>query len=737
MATNRQMLQNLIRLRIKNARENLIDYALHVSETYIPEDFHYLLADAIEAAINGKISRLMVQIGPRHGKSELLSRILPGWYLAKYPGMEIILATYGQTLVEGMGRDARTMVDSKEFRDIFPYSKLNQKAQSKTDWEILHQFPNERERVSKFFGTSIGGVVTGKGANLFLIDDYFKDRAEANSATVRQSLWDWYCSASQTRLAFKDSPVIILATQWHEDGLCGRLLQSDIDARQSGNGHLAQGWYVLKLPSVPDERVEYEFFYEKYARKVPGGKFVREKGQPLYPPKFDLERYEKIKQLNPSEFESLYQQNPVSSEGELFKKKEWHYKHRDEFPDDPLMKIISFDTSATDSQTADYSVGTFALFDGLSLYITKRTKNRFTFPALRQHIIDCFEEFKPDLILIEYKSSGIDLVNDLMSTRLPIKPIKLNNTESKLSRALSITPMQESGRIILPSHEENWTEDYLSNFTKFPNGKYDDEVDSLSQLGRYVSDLTANSFFIDDVSKRNQFPGITPHESWPIVCSINIPRGGAPFSVLFFCTVTTVDEIYGIRFPIGTTIVFAEIYGVDKDNSTTGFGLSCTPEDICAMIQQVEDNFDIRSDMYYVNDSIQSSDPMQEDPYSEFMEQGLIPYPLKLDHRVSAPYLKNRLKNRKKPLFITSNCKNLWRVLPFIQRDTTGSQVFMKGEETSIIDCLMIGLNPFVRGDHTAGNLDIEKSLTPEQSRFNHIFNSESVDEYDDTIYDD
>ena len=724
MATNKELLDKLIALRIQSARDNLIDYALHVDETYVAEDFHLLMADAIESAINGVNPRLIISIGPRHGKSQLVSRILPSWYLGKYPGKEVIAATYGATLSESMGRDARTFCSSEQFREVFPHAKLSTTAQSKTDWEIVHEVPGQRVRASKYFSTSVGGTVTGKGAHLFIIDDVLKDRAEASSATIRQSIWDWFCSAAETRLAFADSPIIFIMTRWHEDDLCGRLLQADIDARSSGNGHLAQNWKSIVLPSLPNEPIQYGFMYEKYANKVKGNQFFREKDEPLYPVKFSKLRYEKIRQLNPSEFKALYQQEPSSEEGELFKKKSWTFKSRDEFPDHPLLKIQSWDTSATDTATADYSICTYALFDGMTLWITKRTKDRLTFPDLKKKVEANFLEFKPDLILIEYKSSGIDLVNDLAQTRLPIKAIKLNNYDSKLTRALSITPMVDNKRIILPDHEKDWTDDYLANFTKFPNGKYDDEVDSLSQLGRYVLDLTSDSFFIDDVSNFNQFPNITPPRDWPVVCSVNLPYDTTPFSVLWFCEVTTTEEIYGVRFPIGTTIVFAELYGVDKENATTGIGLSCTPEEIYGMIQEVESNFDVSSEMIYINDQTIGADPLQEDPYMQFINLGMIPIPIKLDHRVSAPYLKNRLKNKKKPLFITSNCRNLWRTLPFVQRDTTGSQVFRKDEELSLVNTLMIGLAPQIRGD-TSQDLQKDYAISNEQARYDSIFSEE------------
>ena len=237
---------------------------------YIVGDMHRQICEKLEAVERGEIKRLMIFTPPRHGKSELVSKRLEAWLLGRNPKKQIISASYGADLASDFGRDVRNIVASKEYETIFPQVKLAEDSQSKNRWHTNHG--------GSYVSAGVGSAITGRGADLLNIDDPVKDRAEAESETVREGVWNWYVSTAYTRL-MPGGSVILTMTRWHEDDLAGRLLE----AEKSGGDK----WEVLRLPAIDEH------------------------GRALWPERYDEKALNGIRAaIGEREFGALYQQNP-------------------------------------------------------------------------------------------------------------------------------------------------------------------------------------------------------------------------------------------------------------------------------------------------------------------------------------------------------------------------------------------------------------------------------------------
>ncbi len=269
-----------IELRRRNdAREHLIAFTQFTKPDYEAAVLHYAIAEKLEAVERGEIKRLMIQCPPRHGKTELASRRFPAWFMAKHPELDLISASYGSELATDFGRDVRNIVDSPEYRCLFPKIKLAADSQAKDRWNISGG--------GGYVAAGVGTSITGRGANLFIIDDPIKDRATAESETYRNAVWDWYRSVAYTRLQ-PDAAIVLIQTRWHSDDLAGRLLS----AEDEGTG---DQWEKLILPAI------------------------NEHGEALWPEAYDSDNLKQIRAvIGEMDWASLYEQKPRPSGGSFF-----------------------------------------------------------------------------------------------------------------------------------------------------------------------------------------------------------------------------------------------------------------------------------------------------------------------------------------------------------------------------------------------------------------------------------
>ncbi len=434
----------------KDARDHLIDFVRYTKRDYLVSQHHRLVADNLEAVERGEINRLMVFMPPRHGKSELVSRKYPAWFIGRNPGKQVICAAYNSDLATEFGRDVRNTIADPFYRNIFNVN-LRQDSKAADRWLT--------DNGGSYLAAGVGSGITGYGADLAVIDDPFKDRKEAESKTVRDSVWAWYRSTLYTRL-MPGASVILCVTRWHEDDLAGRLL------REQDRG--GDQWNVVTLPAL-----------------ATGADILgRAEGDALWPQWFPLETLEKIRNaIGSYDWLSLYQQTPTSEEGNIFLKTWWRYYR--EVPDFDLV-IQSWDTAFKDGADNDYSVCTTWGVHRDGFYLVDRFKEKLTFPLLNRALNTLAVRHKPHAILIEDKASGQSLIQELISkTTFPILPVRVDR--DKVARAHAVTPLIEGGRVYLPEWA-SWVGDYLAEMSAFPRGAHDDDVDSTTQALNYLRD---------------------------------------------------------------------------------------------------------------------------------------------------------------------------------------------------------------------------------------------------------
>jgi predicted phage terminase large subunit-like protein len=428
-------------------RSDLAAYAAAMWSPFQLARHHKLVVEKLEAVERGDIDRLMIFLPPRHGKSLAASTLFPAWYLGRHPDRSIIACSYGQELASDFGRRVRGYVTDQLHTTIFPDSRVVD------DSNAVHRFGLTRG--GNYYAVGAGGPITGRGADLLLIDDPIKSREDANSAAFRRGLQSWYESVAYTRLQ-PGGAIVLIQTRWHQDDLAGWLLRE----------HASEGWDVVSLPAIAET----------------GDALGREEGAPLWPEQFPLEVLERIREaIGTSAWLSLYAQRPVAEEGAIFKRG-WFKT----FSTEPELKriVFSLDTAFKTGKQNDYSV--IAVFgeakDGY--FLLHVTRERLEFPDLKRRVVSLSDIMRPHAVLVEDAASGQSLIQALKSeTRLPILPVKPMG--DKVSRANAVSPLVESGRVYLRD-QAAWLNDFLEELTSFPAAPHDDQTDAFCQALSYL-----------------------------------------------------------------------------------------------------------------------------------------------------------------------------------------------------------------------------------------------------------
>ena len=440
------------------SRRDLLSYCRYQYPSFRTGQHHLKIAEALHRVEQGLCKRLMIFAPPRHGKSMETSEFFPARYLGLHPDRYIIHATYGQELADDFGRKIRNQILDPEFP--FPNCKLSGDSASQKRFTTTQG--------GSYFALGVGGAATGRGAHLLLIDDPLKNREEADSKTIREKLKGWYKSVAYTRL-MPGGAVVIIQTRWHEDDLSGWLLRE----------HQSEGWEVLNIPAIAEDD------------DILG----REIGEALWPTDYPIEVLEKIKeQLGSRDWSALYQQRPSPDGGSVFEI-DW-FRRYNNLPSDFNLLIHSYDTASKDKEMNDPSVFQSWKSSPKGYYLADLMRRRVQFPDLKRMVTSYAERDNPHAILIEDKSSGQQLIQDLRAeTRLPIIPVM--PVKSKLARAQGVSGTVEAGRVFIPNMA-SWLVDYEAEVEAFPVGVHDDQVDCMSQALRYLID---NDIYIgnDDI----------------------------------------------------------------------------------------------------------------------------------------------------------------------------------------------------------------------------------------------
>lgn len=431
---------------------------------YTPAPHHQVLAQAIVECVTTPDGRLLVEMPPRHGKSELTSKWTPAWVLQLWPHWRVLLASYGGDFASEWGGAARDII----IEHGYPYGvEVSADTHGKSKWTTTAG--------GGMWTAGVDGVFTGRGGNLIVIDDPHKNWIEASSETMRQHVWDWYLSTAYSRLAPGGS-IIVVQTRWHEDDLGGRLEK----ASKEGTG---ETWRVIRMPAIATETERHvaSWTVEDSGDLAPV-EWARDKGDVLWPTQFDKANIEtKRSTLGPIIFSALYQQKPSPGEGSILKRGWWRrYKALppEHERDDALISVDSSFKGLTDS---DYVVIQVWWKFGGRKYLIAQVRDQMDYPTFKKSLREmALRHPECRKILVEDSANGPAVVSDLGRTisGLLLRPAR----GSKESRAHAVTGDIESGNVYLPD-AGLWSEvvELIEECAVFPKGLHDDQVDALTQ----------------------------------------------------------------------------------------------------------------------------------------------------------------------------------------------------------------------------------------------------------------
>lgn len=433
------------------ARNSLYDFIEYTKTDYSGQWFHRLLCSNLDDLYSGKIKKLMVFAPPQHGKSECVSRRFPAYILGRDPTLQIAGCSYSADLAAKFNREVQRIIDDEKYHDVFPKTVLNESnvvSNSQGSWLRNSDIFETVGYGGSYRGVGVGGPLTGNKIDIGIIDDPIKDRAEAESKTYRNRIWDWWIDVFCTRLHNK-SRQLLTVTRWHEDDLAGRILQKEND------------WVVLKLPAVRED-----FSCEQDTRKI---------GEPLWPERHSLEKILALRSNSERTFTSMYQQRPAPSEGGLFKRSWWKYWRQ--LPSHIDRLILVMDCSFKGLATSDYVVAGIFAKSNNDTYFVDMIRGKWDFPETINQLKNFLRRYPyVQEKYIEDKANGQAVIDTLKSVIVGLIPITPH--ESKESRAYSVSYTIESGHVYLPETAP-WKDSALMELSVFPNGVNDDIVDVL------------------------------------------------------------------------------------------------------------------------------------------------------------------------------------------------------------------------------------------------------------------
>jgi predicted phage terminase large subunit-like protein len=415
-----------------------------------------VLASRLENCRRGLTNRLIVNLQPRSLKSHTATVAFPAWLLGHNPSLQIVCASYGQDLADKHARDCRTLMASSFFQLLFPNTRLS------TEKQAVNEFLTTAGGLR--LSTSVGGVLTGRGADIIILDDPLKPD-EALSETRRNSLNEWFDNSLLSRLNSKETGVIIIVMQrLHQDDLVGHVVDK-------------QDWEVLSFPAIAEED-------EDHVIESPLGlrRFKRKAGEVLQPDRESIVTLRDIRHtIGEYNFASQYQQNPMPLGGAILKSLWLRFYEPGDLPFRFSFKIQSWDSANKCGELNDFSVcTTWGVFDRY-YYLLSVFRKRLDYPDLKRAVHQQASEHKADIVLIEDKASGTQLIQDLQKEGMfGIRPYEPLPGSDKTLRLYAQTAEFESGRVLLP-RSAPWLDEYIRELTTFPGTKYDDQVDSTTQ----------------------------------------------------------------------------------------------------------------------------------------------------------------------------------------------------------------------------------------------------------------
>lgn len=431
------------------ARRHLMDFVKFRFPSYRENWHHKKLADALERVENGTLKRLIVNMPPRHGKSELVSVNFPAWCMGRNKDRSIIAASYGADLATDFGRKVRNIMDDGDYKLLFN-TRLAEDAKAKGSWST-----NGR---GEYNAVGVGGAITGKGGSIAIIDDPVKNREEADSEVVSEKIWDWYRSTLRTRLT-PDGAVVIVMTRWRDNDLVGRILE---ETRLSSG----ETWEIITLPAVAENDEEF-----------------RKTGEALWADHYTLDNLEQTKKdIGNYEFASQYQQNPVNRETQIFKQELFRYIDLEQVKEKITNCYVTIDSALSRKANSDSTGVTINWVDGDNVWYIKSYSVKVDPTQLIQLIFDLHSVYKPIAIGLE-ETMMTQAIDPFLTVEMAKKnifpnvvPLKHGGVNKEV-RIKGLLPRYDRGHIY---HITGLCLDLERELLRFPASKHDDVMDSLA-----------------------------------------------------------------------------------------------------------------------------------------------------------------------------------------------------------------------------------------------------------------
>lgn len=434
----------------KVAQERFLAFVKEAWPTFIAGRHHAKMAEAFERVAKGECKRLIINMPPRHTKSEFASYLLPAWFLGKFPNKKIIQTSHTAELAVGFGRKVRNLVDQEVYAKIFPGVGLQQDSKAAGRWAT--------NQGGDYFAIGVGGAVTGKGADLLIIDDPHSEQ-EAALAEINPEIYDktyeWYTSGPRQRLQ-PGGAIVVVMTRWSKKDLTARVLKAE--AERGGDD-----WEVIEFPAIlPSE-------------------------QPLWPEFWSEKELKALRDELPyPKWMAQYQQNPTSDSTAIIKR-DWWQTWDSENPPHCDFVLMAWDTAFEKSNRADYSAlttwGVFYQDDETgvpqaNIILLNAFRERMEFPRLKQVALEQYQDWEPDSIIIEKKASGAPLIYEMRAMGIPVQEFTPTRGNDKITRLNAVADVFASGRVWAPN--THWAEEVIEEVASFPSGDHDDYVDSTS-----------------------------------------------------------------------------------------------------------------------------------------------------------------------------------------------------------------------------------------------------------------
>jgi predicted phage terminase large subunit-like protein len=433
-------------------QDSMLGFATHVYPGFKIGPHHRKLSKIFEDVIAGKKKRVIINIAPRMGKSEFSSYLFPAYFLGKFPDKKIIMGTHTASLSEDFGRRVRNLIESDEYQDLFPDTRIADDQKAAGKWST--------GAGGQYYAAGVGGALAGRGADLFVIDDPHSEQdVKSNSRLAFDTAWSWFQTGPLQRL-MPGGAIIVIMTRWSLLDLTGRLIDYQIKNPE------AIPWEIVELPAILNQDEETE--------------------KSLWPEQWPLESLKKTRaSIDPRYWNAQYMQQPTSEASAIVARRHWRIWEHDDPPKCEYI-IQSWDTAFEAKTTADYSAcTTWGVFyneeenDSPQVILLDAFKDRMAFPELKQVALKHYKEWEPDAFVVEKKAAGAPLIQELRAMGIPVQEFSPSRGNDKIVRVNAIADLFTSGKVWAP--DTRWAREVIEELAAFPVGEHDDYVDTTSQ----------------------------------------------------------------------------------------------------------------------------------------------------------------------------------------------------------------------------------------------------------------